>query len=257
MRRFGYSLLTILLGGLLTAVLVRFAPGFGVDERELDSRLRADSVAAIRAEHHWSLGYSQSLGRPIAELFADRLPLTLRNVTLGFALGCIVGLAGAIAAVGFGVRADLPASAAAGMLLCLPASVTALAFLYAFSAPRVAPAIAVVVFPRIFRYSRGILLQSAASAHVQVARARGLPLPRILFTHVLRPAAGSLAALAGATAAIAFGAAIPIEVICDSPGIGQLAWQAAMQRDLPLLIEVGFAVTAITVLCNAAAEAWS
>src|SRR5437899_7909220 len=30
---------------------------------------------------------------------------------------------------------------------------------------------------------------------------------------------------------MAFGAAIPIEVICDSPGIGKLAWQAALGRE--------------------------
>jgi ABC-type dipeptide/oligopeptide/nickel transport system permease component len=41
-------------------------------------------------------------------------------------------------------------------------------------------------------------------------------------------------ALAGVSATIALSAAIPVEVICDSPGIGQLAWQAATARDLPL-----------------------
>jgi hypothetical protein len=43
-------LLTVLLGGLLGATLVRLGPGFGVDERELDSRLSAQSQQAIRAE---------------------------------------------------------------------------------------------------------------------------------------------------------------------------------------------------------------
>ena len=41
-------LITVLLGGFLGATLVRFAPGFGVDEEELDSRLSAQSIQALR-----------------------------------------------------------------------------------------------------------------------------------------------------------------------------------------------------------------
>jgi ABC-type dipeptide/oligopeptide/nickel transport system permease component len=42
--------LTVLLGGLVAATLVRYAPGFGVDERELDARLSQESVRQIRTE---------------------------------------------------------------------------------------------------------------------------------------------------------------------------------------------------------------
>ena len=41
---------TVLLGGLLAAVLVRLAPGFDVDEQQLDSHLNAESLASLRAE---------------------------------------------------------------------------------------------------------------------------------------------------------------------------------------------------------------
>ena len=43
--------LTVLLGGLLTAVLVRFSPGFLVDERELAPRLDEASRRSIELEH--------------------------------------------------------------------------------------------------------------------------------------------------------------------------------------------------------------
>lgn len=43
--------LTILLGGLLGATLVRLAPGFGVDERELDTRLSTQSIEVLRQSH--------------------------------------------------------------------------------------------------------------------------------------------------------------------------------------------------------------
>jgi len=34
--------------------------------------------------------------------------------------------------------------------------------------------------------------------------------------------------MAGVTVSLAFSAAIPIEAVCDIPGVGQLAWQAAL-----------------------------
>ena len=40
----------VLLGGLLSATFVRFAPGFEADERELDPSLSAESLHALRAQ---------------------------------------------------------------------------------------------------------------------------------------------------------------------------------------------------------------
>ena len=39
-------LVVLLLGGLLGATLVRLGPGFGLDERELDTRLSAETIYA-------------------------------------------------------------------------------------------------------------------------------------------------------------------------------------------------------------------
>jgi peptide/nickel transport system permease protein len=48
----------------------------------------------------------------------------------------------------------------------------------------------------------------------------------------------------------AFGAAIPIEALCDSPGLGQLAWQAALNRDLPLIVNVTLIVSLVMFAAN-------
>ncbi len=74
---------------------MRLAPGFGVDERELDNRLSAASQQAIRAERaadnniaifyfrylgglaHGDFGFSRSLNRPDLRTSGRRLPLTL------------------------------------------------------------------------------------------------------------------------------------------------------------------------------------
>src|SRR5882757_5854020 len=39
----------VLLGGLISATLVRVAPGFDTDERQLDPGLNAESIRALRA----------------------------------------------------------------------------------------------------------------------------------------------------------------------------------------------------------------
>jgi peptide/nickel transport system permease protein len=53
---------------------------------------------------------------------------------------------------------------------------------------------------------------------------------------------------------MAFGVAVAVEVVCDFPGIGQLAWKAALARDLPLLVTLTMLVTLATQLANALAD---
>ncbi len=49
MARHGLAIAaTALLGGLLSTALVRLAPGFDVDEAELDPHLNSESVRALR-----------------------------------------------------------------------------------------------------------------------------------------------------------------------------------------------------------------
>ncbi len=271
LRHFGVLLLTALLGGLLGASLVRFAPGFGVDEQELDTRLSGQSIHALRqsrsgegnvfrfyAEYlagmvRGDLGVSQSLGRPVSTLLSERIPVTLRSLAIGLACGWFFGFALALPGI-LSRRRSYGAFTAfvAVIFLCLPSAALALLFLY-FNGP--APlAIGLVVFPRVLRYSRNLLLETSNLPHVITAQAKGLSGAWVLLWHVLPPAAPQLLALVGVSVSMAFGAAIPIEVICDSPGIGQLAWQAALGRDLPLLVNLTLLVTLMTLLANSLSD---
>jgi peptide/nickel transport system permease protein len=90
--------------------------------------------------------------------------------------------------------------------------------------------------------------------HVLAAQAKGLSSARVLFAHVVLPAVPQLAALAGISVSLAFGASIPIEVISDTPGVGQLAWRAALNRDLPLLVNITVLVALMTLVVNTMAD---
>jgi peptide/nickel transport system permease protein len=115
-------------------------------------------------------------------------------------------------------------------------------------------AIGVVVFPRLHRYIRTLLVRSYDQPYVLAARARGLGNGAILLRHVLPVAVPPLLALLGVSFAIAFGAAIPIEALCDSPGLGQLAWHAALSRDLPLIVNVTLIVCLVMLAANSLAD---
>jgi peptide/nickel transport system permease protein len=261
----------VLAAGVASALLVRYSPGALIDEREMDQRLSAESVAALRAENasnrsvgpallrylrglaKGDLGYSQSNNAPIAELIADRAPVTLREIGIGLLGAWLLGLAFAIPAGRFREAAayDAAASAGAGLLLTFPAAL--LAYLCLAAGAKSGIVLVLVLAPRIFRFARNLLVQAYGATHVQMARVRGIPEIRILAAHVLPSTAPQMLALAAASLSMAIGAAIPIEAICDVPGLGRLAWQAAMARDLPLLVNL----TMLIALATTAAMALS
>jgi peptide/nickel transport system permease protein len=261
----------VLLGGLISATFVRMAPGFDADERELDPSLNADSIHALRqsraSEHnilsfygsylsgaiHGDLGTSHALGQPVRNLLRVRWPVTLRVAGIGLLLAWLLASTLAFTAClwhrpGY----EILGTTVSGAFLCIPAAVLALLSVI-LNAPGYL-AIALIVFPKIYRYSRNLLAKAYALPHITAARARGFGEIRILAWHVLPVAGPQLIALAGITVSIALGAAIPVEALCGLPGIGQLAWQAALSRDLPLLVNLTLLVTLVTLLANSGAD---
>jgi peptide/nickel transport system permease protein len=262
---------TAILGGLLSATLVRNSPGFDADERLLDARLDAASREAIRAEHaanhdvlrfyvrqiagilRGDFGVSPSLNRPISELIASRMPVTLRLMGIGVAAawGAALALAG-MAAMWRGAAFSRITSAASTCTLCLPSAVVAL-LVFSLGGP-VGVVIPLVLFPRLFETVRNLLDNAYSRPHILTARAKGVSPAGILLRHALPVCAPELLALAGVSAIMAFGAAIPVETLCDVPGLGQLAWKAATARDLPLLVTLTLLIAIATQVMNAVAD---
>jgi peptide/nickel transport system permease protein len=265
------TLIVVLFGGFMGATLVRFAPGYGVTEEELDSRLNDESIQALRSAHadannlasfyilYWSrflhgdFGYSSAMQAPVRQLIADRFPERLKSVGTGLVVGWALGLGLAIASLTTrSVTVDLGASLLAAITLCTPAAVMALLCVIVRAPGRLV--VSSIIFPKVFQYARNLLFRSAGLPHVLTANAKGLGKSRILLRHILPIAGPQLLALGGITVSMAFAAAIPIEALCDMPGIGQLAWKAALGRDIELLVILTMIVTTITLLANSAAE---
>jgi len=262
---------TVLLGGFLSATLVRLAPGFDTDEAQIDPHLNSESVRALREvrleQHnilrfylhslqraaHGDLGTSISLGQPVSTLLRQRAPLTLRLVGIGLLLSWAAAMALALSAAWMRLSAyDALTTVISGTFLCIPAAVLALLSVL-WNVPG-SLAIGLIVFPRVYRYARSLLAKAYSLPHIITARAKGLSELRILFWHVVPVAGPQLLALAGVSVSIAVGAAIPVEAMCGLAGVGQLAWQAALARDLPLLMNLTILVTLVTLLANSGAD---
>lgn len=264
-------LATALIGGFLAATLVRLAPGFDVDEAQLDPHLSSESIQQLRQSRleqsnvfrfyahsftealRGNLGTSISLGQPVATLLRERLPVTIELVAIALLMSWAATMALALTAAGlrFTVFENF-ATGISGTLLCVPAAVLALLSVM-WKIPG-ALAIALIVFPRDYRYTRNLLAKAYAQPHITTARAKGLSESHILFWHVVPYAAPQLLALIGVSLSIAVSTAIPVEALCGLAGVGQLAWQAALSRDLPLLMNITILVTLITLLANSTAD---
>jgi len=262
---------TLLLGGLLAATLIRFAPGFDTDERQMDSRLSSESVEALRQQRsaqgnvlkfygaflsaavRGDFGQSETLDRPVRELVAERAPVTLKLMAYGLLVGWSLALVFAVSATMARIAAwDVATTAMAGLFLCIPSAVLALAFVFARAPGFIA--LGLIVFANVFRYWRNLLDKSYAMPHILTARAKGLGTLRILLWHVLPVSGAQLLAVAGVSVSVALGASIPVEALCGIPGIGQLAWQAALARDLSLLVTLTLLVTVVTLLANTTSD---
>ncbi len=271
LRRVGLLALTVLAAGLFSSMLVRLAPGIGTDARQLDLRLSNESLAALNsgrpsgsvlagfgqylaalARGDW--GESLSLRRPVRELVRERAPATALTLASALALAWAGSWILCLALhLWNGPGLNVATSLIAGALLCLPAAVIALLFLFLNGAP--ALALSAILFPRVFRYQRNILEAGARRLHVLAAKARGVAPPALFWRHVCRPALPELFALGGISVSVALGAVIPVEALFGSPGLGQLVWQAALSRDVPVLLHLTVLVAAATCLANAAADA--
>ena len=266
-RKILTSLLTlavvVLAGGFAAAAFVRYSPGFDVDENSWNPRLSAATSDALharrqqenrlpvfyarylRAALRGDFGTSESLRTPVATLLRDRAPVTARLVLAGTLIGLLAG--GLLAWLAVWPRSawtEGGAIAVSGILLAIPPAVLALGFYFA-EAP-FSLAMALTIAPRVFGTMRAILAELKASPELLGARARGVGTLVIASRYVLGNAAPQLASLAGVALVLAIGSAIPIEALCDIPGIGQLAWQAAQARDLPVLCALTLAITLAT-----------
>jgi oligopeptide transport system permease protein len=117
--------------------------------------------------------------------------------------------------------------------------------------------VTVLALPQIAvvsRLMRGSMVEVLRANYIRTARAKGLPVSRIVIRHALRAAVLPLVSYLGpALAAILTGSLI-VEQIFGLPGIGRYFIQGALNRDYTLVMGVVICYAALVILLNLLAD---
>jgi peptide/nickel transport system permease protein len=214
------------------------------------------------------LGDSFVYQRPVRQLLAERLGntvlLNLAALTFawlgGFALGLVAAARRGSAAdwIVVGVTTTLlstPAVVVAIVLLAFAArlglpigglsvadreSMTATARLVDLARHLLLPAIAVAAIwmSAIAQHTRTAVISALDAPHMLAARARGIGRARLVLVHALREALNPLTSFFGVSISGLVSASLVVEVVMAWPGIGALAYDAVLKRDIFLVVDL-------------------
>ncbi len=254
------------------AQLARITHELGLD-RPWPEQYGAWLGALLRGD----LGFSYIRQAPVTALIAARLPATilLMGCALIVSVACAIPL-GVYQAYRRNTRFDRTASIAVFIAWSMPTfwfGTLLIAFFavnlkwfpvgglqtidtLAFDWPsRIAhlilPAatLAIVSLAAWSRYIRGSMIEQLREDYTRTALAKGLSTRSVLFRHALRNALIPFITLLGGTVPALFGGAVITEQIFAYPGMGQLFWQSAVDRDYSTLLGMTL-ITAILVIAG-------
>jgi peptide/nickel transport system permease protein len=270
LKRLIRTIVIVFLVVIGSAILVRFAPGYLSDAREMDARYgdaaraelsteaaRSHSLGQILSTEiagwmHGGLGTSRQYDVPVLELILPRFAVTgsllLRSVLFAWMLALCTSL---IASAGR--NPSLLWQTPATLLLAVPTAAMATVCLLVGSGGPVL-VMTLLLAARDFKFLDRILRKTWRDPHLLQARAQGITTLRLVSAHILPGIASQLLALATLSIVTALSALVPVEVIFSVPGLGQLAWSAAMNRDLPVLLAVTLIMAIAVTFAGMASE---
>jgi peptide/nickel transport system permease protein len=217
------------------------------------------------------LGRSYAQKTDVWTLIAARLPATLTLMLAGIAVEVLLGVVlGTIAALRRGSPVDRVVMMASFVGVSAPQFVVALLLLYVFAvtlgwfpmsgygslAHVVLPAVTLGVLGAGWyaRMVRSAMIDVLNQDYVRTARAKGLSARRIIFRHALPNAILPIIAMIGIDIGQFMGGVVVVEAVYGWPGIGQLAWQAIQQVDIPIIMGVTLTSALAIVIGNLAAD---
>lgn len=244
----------------------------------LDRPLPAQFVSYLGRLATGDFGFSWIQGRPVRTMIAERLPATLLLTGTALVASTLIGIAlGTYAAARHRRAADTGISTLTILLFATPSFwlgqlallwlalrtgwfpvqgmtdarevrtgwAAALDVAHHLALP--AAVLAAQEVAAVCRLLRNGLLDELDTAHVLLARAKGLPERMVLRRHALRrPLIPVLAVIGGRLGQLLSGAVV-VEIVFGWPGVGRLLLTAMQSRDIPVVMGV-FLLTALTVI---------
>ena len=233
-------------------------------------------VKAIRLEENGKNRESMSFPSfkykdySVNDLVASSFPVSAKLGAAAFFLAVILGVsAGVIAALKQNTKWDYTVMGLAMTGVVIPSFVVAPLLVMIFAIilhwlpgggwnggalkfmilPMVALSLAYIA--SIARITRGSMIEVLHSNFIRTARAKGLPMRRIILRHALKPALLPVLSYMGPAFVGIITGSMVIETIYGLPGIGQLFVNGALNRDYSLVLSLTILVGALTILFNA------
>jgi len=205
-------------------------------------------------------GVSLFSSQPVGEAIMQRLPATLSLIVGALIVGVVIGLPlGVIAGSQRGRWPDRIAGSISSVSLAAPSYVIGLVLIIVFATKLnilpasgyvpiadgfglwlrqlILPSLALGLVPAaiLARQIRSALIGVMAQDYTRTARAKGLRGPVVLLKHALKNAAVPGVTALGTQMAVVIGSTVLVEQIFGIQGLGDLAYNAALQRDMPVV----------------------
>lgn len=219
------------------------------------------------------LDFGQSIVQnvPVVDIVGSRLPFTIRLAMAALVLALGIGVP---LGVFMAVRRDHPVSRIgmgfvlagqslptfwSGILLILMFAVW-LGWLPASGARQassvILPAVclSLLSMATFARVARTAVLDELSKPYVRAARAKGLPMARVVTRHVLRNGAIPVISIAALEIANLLSGAVIVETVFAWPGLGQLTMQSIAARDFPIVQAVVLLGAFVSIFLNLTAD---
>ena len=217
------------------------------------------------------LGRSYVQRIDVSTVIASRLPATLELMAGAIFFELLLGLpAGAFSASHRGTRADKGTMVLSFIGVSAPQFVVGLLLLYVFGylldlfplggygglANLFLPALTLGIAGGGWyaRQSRSSMVDALRQDYVRTARAKGAGEWRVVLLHAGRNAVLPVIAMIGLDIGNFMQGVVVVEAVYGWPGIGQLAWEAIQQLDIPVIMGVTIFAAMAIVLGNLLAD---
>jgi peptide/nickel transport system permease protein len=282
-----FLLLQLAPGDTVDALVAQMGGGDAVMIEQLRTYYGLDLPVLTRLlNYFWhlirfDLGFSAIYGKPVATVIFERLPVTLllmaSALSFAFAAGMALGVLAArrvngwpdtlistlglifyatpsfwFGLMGIVIFAVKLAWLPAGGYIDISAGYSGWRYMLDVAHHLILPTLTLgLIFLAIYlRIMRASMLEVMTLDFVRTARSKGLGETAVVIRHVLRNALLPMVTLIGLQAGTMLGGSVVVESVFALPGLGRLAYESVVQRDLNTLLGIVFVSALLVIAVN-------
>jgi peptide/nickel transport system permease protein len=235
----------------------------------LDRPLHIQYLTFLKNALRGDLGYSWRFNQDVTKVVLERMPATAE---LAFAAWVVASLVGSVAGIAAAVRHQTLFDSGSMVLaligVSMPVFWLGLMLMYVFAVVlRVLPPsgyeggdLRYLAMPAltlglasaavIARITRSAMLNVIRSEYIMTARSKGLSERVVIYRHALRNAMIPVTTIMGIQIGSLLSGAVVTETVFSWPGLGRLAIDSIMFRDIPVVQGCVILFAVIFILCN-------